>query len=77
VFPGRNFESIDLVDVKLISAFLKQFPKPLGKFHSVLNKMVLQKRKGMTLGLIDDVLDVLGCCKSCRALDEAQGFVSG
>jgi hypothetical protein len=65
------------VDVKLISAFSKQFPKPLGKFHSVLKNMVLQERKGMILGLIDDVLDVPGCYKSCKSLVEAWGFVSG
>jgi len=47
VFSDRNFENIDLVDVKLIIAFFKQFFKPLGKFHSVITKMVLQKRKGM------------------------------
>jgi len=64
------------VYVKLISAFFNQFPHPLGKFHSVLNKTVLLKHKGMPLGLIDDVLDVCGCCKLCKALDEAQGVVS-
>jgi len=64
------------VDVKLISAFFEQFPHPLGKILSVRNKMVLQKRKGMTPGLIDDVLDAFVCYKSCKALDEAQSHVS-
>ena len=30
----------------------------------------------MTLGLVDDVLDAFGCCKFCKALDEAQIYVS-
>ena len=52
--------------------FIEQFPHTLGKILSVRNKMVLQKRKGMAPGLIDDVLDALICGESCKALDEAQ-----
>ena len=71
-------QSVDLVD-ELISAFLDQFSQPLGKILSVRNKIVytmLQKRTGMTPGLLDDVLDAFICCKSCKALDEAQSYVS-
>ena len=56
--------------------FIEQFPHTLGKILSVRNKMVLQKRKGMAPGLIDDVLDALICGESCKALIEAQSYVS-
>ena len=56
--------------------FIEQIPHPLEKIFSVRKKMVLQKRKGMAPGLIDDVLDALVCGESCKALDEAQRCVS-
>ena len=56
--------------------FIEQIPHPLEKIFSVRNKMVLQKRKGMAPGLIGDVLDALVCGESCKALDEAQNYVS-